>query len=225
MWRFSETSTNLYVCWRANRLINRSLCVELNESSHFIKNDEDWNFLKKHALHRLQIDFASSQWWAEVRLTRKTLKRHYIHYECWRYVDHSNWALVCTCLMKRSRSINCWRSVLCWHKSILERFFSFHTKDKTLLRTNCTTSRRRRCVKTFESSIYHIFWSENSLIKKSWFRFYCFSRCIVILREWFFLSFFWISRVLRVRIALIIAWCRFVEWSFQTRRRFEFVSK
>jgi hypothetical protein len=107
MWRFSETSTNSYVCWRANRLIDRSLCVELNESNHFIKSDENWNFLKERVLHRLQIDFASSQWWAEVRLTRKTLKKHYIRYECWRYADHSNWILMCTCLMKQSRSINC----------------------------------------------------------------------------------------------------------------------
>ncbi len=114
---------------------------------------------------------------------------------------------------------------MCWHKSIFERFFSFHTKNESLLKTNCTTSKSKRCVKVFESSIYHIFWFENSLIKKSWFRSCCFSHCIVILRKWFFLSFFWISRVLRVRIALIAAWCRFVEWFFQTRRRFEFVSK
>jgi hypothetical protein len=40
-----------------------------------------------------------------------------------------------------------------------------------------------------------------------------------------FLSFFWVSCALRVRIALIIAWCQFIEWSFQTRRRFESVSK
>jgi hypothetical protein len=127
--------------------------------------------------------------------------------------------------MKRNRSISCWRSTLCWHKSIFERFLSFHTKDESLLRTSCTTSKRRRCVKVFESSIYHILWSENSLIKKSWFRFCCFSHCIVILKKWFFLSFFWISRALRVRIALITAWCRLVEWCFQTRRRFESVSK
>jgi hypothetical protein len=127
--------------------------------------------------------------------------------------------------MKRNRSINYWRSALCWHKSILERFLSFHTKNESLLRTNCTTSKRRRCVKISESSIYHILWSENSLIKKSWFCSCCFSHCIVILREWFFLSFLWISRALRVRIALITAWCRLVEWFFQTRRRFESVSK
>jgi hypothetical protein len=160
-----------------------------------------------------------------MRLTRRTLKRHCIRYEGWRYVDHLNWALICTCLKKRNRSISCWRSALCWHKSTFERFFSFHTKNENRLKTNCTTSKRRRCVKVFESSVYHILWSENSLIKKSWFRSCYFSRCIVILRKWFFLSFFWISRVLRVRIALITAWCRFVEWFFQTRRRFESVSK
>jgi hypothetical protein len=114
---------------------------------------------------------------------------------------------------------------LCWHKSIFERFFSFHTKDKNRLKTNCTTSKRRRYVRIFELSIYRILWFENSLIKKSWFRFCCFSHCIIILKEWFFLSFFWVSNVLRVRIVLIIVWCRFVEWFFQSRRRFEFVSK
>ncbi len=124
---------------------------------------------------------------------------------------------MCTCLRKQSRSISCWRSALCWHKSIFERFLSFHIKDESRLRTNCTTSKRRRCVKIFESSVYHILWFENSLVKKSWFRSCCFSHCTVVLREWFFLSFFWVSRVLRVRIALIAAWCRFVEWSSQTR--------
>jgi hypothetical protein len=123
MWWFSETDTNSYACWRANRLIDRSLCVKLNESNHFIKNDEDWNLLKKRAFRRLQVDFASFQWWAKVRLTCKTLKKHYIRYECWRYVNHSNRALMCTCLMKRNRSINYWFSVLCWHKNIFERFF------------------------------------------------------------------------------------------------------
>jgi hypothetical protein len=225
MWRFSETNTNSYVCWRANRLIDRSLCVELNELNHFIKSDEDWNFLKKRAFHRLQIDFSSFQWWAKMCLTRRTLKKHYICYECWRCADHSNEVLMCTCLMKRNQSINYWRSVLCWHKNIFERFFSFYTKNESLLKTNCTTSKRKRCVKIFESSIYHIFWFENSLIKKSWFRFCCFSHYIVILKEWFFLLFFWVSRALRVRIALIIAWCLLVKWSFQTRWRFEFVLK
>ncbi len=90
---------------------------------------------------------------------------------------------------------------------------------------NSTTSKHKRYVKVFESLIYGIFWFKNLLIKKSWFCFYYFSHCIIILKEWFFLSFFWISNVLRVRIALIITWCRLVEWFFQTRRRFEFVSK
>ncbi len=225
IWWFSETNTNSYVYWRSNRLIDWSLCVELNESSHFTKNDEDWNFLKERALRRLQVDVASFYWWTKMRLTRKTLKRHCIHYECWRYVDHLNWTLICTCLRKRSRSINYWRSILCWHKSTLKRFFSFHIKNENRLKTNCTTSKRKRCVKIFESSIYHILWFENSLIKKSWFRSCWFSRCIVILRMWFFLSLFWVSRALRVRVALTIAWCRLIEWFSQTRRRFEFVSK
>ncbi len=169
--------------------------VERIESFH-----KEWwrlKFFKKTCSSSIQIDFASSQWWTKMRLTRRTLKKHYIRIECWRYVDHLNQALMCTCLMKRNRSINYWRSVLCWHKSLLERFFSFHTKDESRLKTNCTTSKRRRCVKTSESSIYHIFWFENSLIKKSWFRFCCFSHCIVILKKWFFLPFFWISRALR----------------------------
>ncbi len=225
MWWFSETDTNSYACWRANRLIDRSLCVKLNESNHFIKSDEDWNSLKKRVLRRSSIEFASFQWWTKVRLTRKTLKRHCIRYESWRYADLLIWASVCTCLKKRSRLISCRRSALCWHKNTFECFFSFHTKNESRLKTNCTTSKRRRYVKVFESSIYHILWFENSLIKKSWFRSCCFSRCIVVLRKWFFLSFFWISRALRVRIALMIAWYRFIEWSFQTRRRFEFVSK
>jgi hypothetical protein len=114
---------------------------------------------------------------------------------------------------------------LCWYKNILERFFLFHTKDENRWKTNYTTLRRRRYVKVSESSVYRILWFENSLIKKSWFRSCCFSYCIVILRKWFFLSFFWVSNVLRVWIALIIVWCRFIEWFFQTRRRFEFVSK
>jgi hypothetical protein len=107
MWRFFETSTNSYVCWQANRLIDRSLCVKLNESNHFIKNDEDWNFLKKRVFYRLQINFASFQWWVKMRLMRKTLKKHYIRYKCWRCVDHLNRILMCTCLMKRNRSIIC----------------------------------------------------------------------------------------------------------------------
>ncbi len=90
MWRFFETNTNSYVYWRANRLIDLSLCVELNESSHFIKNNEDWNFLKKRALRSLSVDVASSQWWTKMRLTRKILKRHCIRYKCWRYADHLN---------------------------------------------------------------------------------------------------------------------------------------
>ncbi len=114
---------------------------------------------------------------------------------------------------------------MCWYKNILERFFLFHTKDENRWKTNYTTLRRRRYVKVSESSVYRILWFENSLIKKSWFRSCCFSYCIVILRKWFFLSFFWVSNVLRVWIALIIVWCRFIEWFFQTRRRFEFVSK
>ncbi len=150
---------------------------------------DDWPGFADDALRRLQIDVASSQWWAEVRLTRKTLKKHCIRYECWRYADHLNWVLMCTCLKKRNRSINCWRSILCEHKNTFERFFSFHTKNENRLKTNCTTSKRRRCVKVFESSVYHILWSENSLIKKSWFRSCCFSHCIVILRKWFFYHF------------------------------------
>ncbi len=114
---------------------------------------------------------------------------------------------------------------MCWYKSIFKRFLSFYTKNESRLRTNCTTSKRKRYVKIFESSIYRILWFENSLIKKSWFRSCCFSHCIVILKEWFFLSFFWVSNVLFVRIALIIAWCWLVEWFFQMRRRFESVSK
>jgi hypothetical protein len=138
-----------------------------------------------------------------MRLTCKTLKKHCIRYECWRYIDYLNWVLMCTCLKKWNWSINCWRSTLCWYKNTFERFFSFYTKNENRLRTNCMTFKRKRCVKIFKSLIYHIFWFKNSLIKKSWFRFYYFSRCIVILREWFSLSFFWISRVLRVQIALI----------------------
>jgi hypothetical protein len=190
MWRFFKTDTNSYVNWRANRLIDRSLCAELNESNHFINNDEDWNLLKKRAFRRLQIDVASFQWWTKMRLTRKTLKRHCIRYECWRYADHLNWVLMCTCLRKWNRSISCWRSTLCWHKSTFERFFSFHTKNENRLKTSYTTSKRRRCVKISESSIYHIHWSEISLIKKSWFRFCYFSRCIVILKKWFFFIIF-----------------------------------
>jgi hypothetical protein len=136
-----------------------------------------------------------------MRLTRKTLKKHcirYERYECWRYAGHLNWTSVCTYFKIQSRSINCWRSILCWHKSTFKRFFSFYIKNENRLKTNCTTSKRKRCVKIFESLIYHILWFENSLIKKSWFRFYLFSHCIIILKKWFFLSFFWISRVLRV---------------------------
>jgi hypothetical protein len=96
-WWFSETDINSFVCWQANRLMNRSLCIKLNESNHFIKNNEDWNFSTKRALRRLQVDFASSQWWTKIRLTRKTLKEHCIRYECWRYADRLNWVSMCTC--------------------------------------------------------------------------------------------------------------------------------
>ncbi len=41
-----QTQIHMF-CWRANRLIDQSLSVELNESNHFIKNDEDWNLFKK----------------------------------------------------------------------------------------------------------------------------------------------------------------------------------
>jgi hypothetical protein len=215
-----------FICLLTSKSINWLIAVcWIERIESFYKKWWRLKFFKKRALRRSSIEFASSQWWTKMRLTRKTLKRHCIRYECWRYADHLIWALMCTCLKKRNQSISCWRSILCWYKSTFERFFSFHTKNENRLRTNCTTSKCRRYVKVFESSIYRIFWFENLLIKKSWFRSCCFSHCIVILREWSFLSFFWISRALRVRIALMIAWCRLVEWSFQTRRRFEFVSK